>query len=470
MSKAMESRLLALADELLLKVIEHIEPKDDLSNLSRVCSRLQAFAEPFLYQSILIRKGEHATQLCYALHRRTARAYSVRKLQVAYMHKHRVGIEVLNQALRTMCSLQEINIESPCCNDTHPNTIDFESKGRINYAEYFQFASSMTLESPPRVQVPLQTLILHSHDNEGPGREAFNMGSNAVIFLHPTLRNLTISCFDIGEDIGEYLSATQKSSPLKTLTFVECNINVTALSAILYVPKSLERLTLGERIFHLDQTHFNTSLGRSLVLLLQALASQKDSLQYFKHICHVDWEEIELPESNSGIFSMVEQSRLTEMELGEHSIFCKILRQSTPPWTTAAPPNLRVLRLLRSSIGWQPERASRELEHLYSMAGCLDHLDQLDYILDPYGRTTSATIIQDLWRKESTRSGIINLVESFSKRDIKRLRIFAMNNVGQNIPPYMYGEIVPEEMLAYDSTFPHLFGDVITPMIAVPLA
>lgn len=157
MSKAMGSHLLALADELLLKVIEHIESKDDLSNLSRVCSRLQAFAEPFLYQSILVRKGEHAIQLCYALHRRTARASSVRKLQVAYMHMHRVGIEVLNQALRTMCSLQEINIESPCCNDTHPNTIDFESKGRINYAEYFHFASSMTLESPPRVQVPLQT-------------------------------------------------------------------------------------------------------------------------------------------------------------------------------------------------------------------------------------------------------------------------------------------------------------------------
>ncbi|KAF8862510.1 hypothetical protein BDZ45DRAFT_189292 [Acephala macrosclerotiorum] len=461
MSKAIQSRLLTLADELLLKVVEQIESKDDLAALSLTCSRLQAFAEPFLYGSILVRKGKHAIRLCYALQRRPARASSIRKLRIPYLHKHREGIEMLNQALRTMCSLQDLNIESPCCNDTHASTVGFESKVRIDYADFFKFASSMTPETPPRVQVPLQSFTLHSHNNEGAGREAFNMGSHAVIFLHPTLRNLTISCFDIGEDIEVYLSATKKSTVLRRLIFDECNINPTALSAILSVPKSLERLTLGERMFHLDPGHFNTSLARSPVLLLQALASQKDSLQYLKHICHDIFGGIELLDSNAGILSMVEQSSLAEMELSEQSIFCKILRQSTPPWMSTAPPNLRVLRLLRSSVGWQSGQGSRELEPLYSMAGCVDHLERLDYIMDAYGRTTFEEIVWDFWKEESARNKIVNLVESLSKQDVKRLRIFFMRNMGF-IPPYMYGEHVPDEMLAYDSAFPLAFGSVTT--------
>lgn len=157
MSKATQSHLLTLADELLLKVVEQIESKNDLAALSLTCSRVQAFAEPFLYKSILVRQGEHARRLCYALDKRPARASSIRKLRVPYLHEHKEGIETLNQALRTMSSLQELNIESPCCNDARANTIDFESKGRIDYADYLKFASSMTPETSPRVQVPLQT-------------------------------------------------------------------------------------------------------------------------------------------------------------------------------------------------------------------------------------------------------------------------------------------------------------------------
>lgn len=286
------------------------------------------------------------------------------------------------------------------------------------------------------------------------------MGRNAIIFLHPTLRNLTISCFDIGEDIEVYLSVTKKSTALKSLTFEECNIDPTALSAILSVPKSLERLTLGERMFHLDPAQFNTSLAQSPVLLLQALESQKDSLQYLKHICHDFLGGIEVLGSNTGMLSMVEQLSLTEMELSEQSIFCKILRESTPPWMTTAPPNLRVLRLLRSSVVWQAGQGSRELEPLYSMAGCLHHLDRLDYIMDGYGRTTFEHV-WEFWREEPDRNKIVGLVESLSKQDVKRLRIFVMRNTGF-IPPYMYGEHVPDEMLGYDSVSPLAFGNVTT--------
>src|SRR4051794_41105811 len=106
------------------------------------------------------------------------------------------------------------------------------------------------------------------------------MGKNAVIFLHPTLRNLTISCFDIGENIEPYLSASKNSTVLRSLTFDECNITIKGLAAILSVPKSLERLTIGERMHH---TSHHEPLGRYPARFLEALILQERSLQYVKH-------------------------------------------------------------------------------------------------------------------------------------------------------------------------------------------
>jgi hypothetical protein len=170
MAQAIESRLLALADELLIAMVEHLESKHDLYNLALVCSTLQALAEPALYRSILVREGTKAHRLSDAILRRPIRATFIRSLQIRYLYASKEGIGILNHGLRKMCNLQELTIEAPCCNDTHALLVDgFESKGLIDYAEYFIFASSMTLESQPRVQVPLQTcgftlLLCHVFD------------------------------------------------------------------------------------------------------------------------------------------------------------------------------------------------------------------------------------------------------------------------------------------------------------------
>ena len=157
MAQSIEIHLLALADELLIGIIEHVTPKSDLCNLALVCSRLQALAEPALYQSILVRKGTEALRLFDAILRRPVRASFMRSLQIRYLYGDKGGIKVMNRALRKMSKLEVLTIEAPCCNDTHAFMEGFESKGEINYAEYFTFASAMTLESQPRVQVPLQT-------------------------------------------------------------------------------------------------------------------------------------------------------------------------------------------------------------------------------------------------------------------------------------------------------------------------
>jgi hypothetical protein len=270
------------------------------------------------------------------------------------------------------------------------------------------------------------------------------MGRNAIIFLHPTLRNLTVSCFDIGDDVEAYLSGNPNSTPLESLTFDECNITVTGLAAILSVPKALTKLTLGERMYHMYRNG-HVPLGRSPALLLQALSLQKDSLQYLKHIggrteflgIHDD-------------LSMAIFPNMRAIELDTHSILTLILSNS------AVPPNLQ-LRLIRSYLFEQP---SDEVENspLPSILEWLNRVHHLDYVVDCDGREDRDSILLDLWRDKANQStwwkiySLVgaNVTENQNTMTQRRLRVLVYKRSGF-IPPYMYGEKLPEEGVIFDS-------------------
>jgi hypothetical protein len=297
-------------------------------------------------------------------------------------------------------------------------------------------------------------VILHSHNEKGIGRNAFDMGRNAIIFLHPTLRNLTISCFDIGEDLQVYLPVNQEATSLKSLTFDECNISVQGLAAILSIPKSLERLTLGERMFHLSgYTH--TPLGRSPELLLQALALQQDSLQYLKHIGGFT----ELPERHTGM-SMLSFRSMRQMELSTHSIITRILRESSPPWAVTIPADLQLLRLAEFYLSSGFE--SSDMQILPSVLEWLSRVPQLDYLINSHHlkfedrkKTLDFLSINEemkpVWKKIFALLGVdFEDFERTPEDGMHRLRIIAVRPT-KFIPPYMYGETPPKEVAIFDS-------------------
>jgi hypothetical protein len=278
----------------------------------------------------------------------------------------------------------------------------------------------------------------------GTGRNAFNMGRNAVIFLHPTLRNLTVSCFDIGEDIKAYLPANQNPTPLKSLTFDECNIAVAGLEAILSVPRALEKLTLGERMYLL-RGNPHAQLGRSPAQFLQALALQKDSLQYLKHI----GGRTDLPGSPTGL-SMVTFPNMREMELDTYSILALVLSES------AIPPNIH-LRLIRSYILEQPSDVP-EISPLPYILEWVRRVPQLEYVLDYDGREDEESILTDLWGDERNHKtwkkifAVLGLrpTQPGDPTNKRSLRILVFKRSGF-IPPYMYGEERPLEGVIFDS-------------------
>jgi hypothetical protein len=49
-SEATSFPLLALADELILSIIEQIDSREDLNSLATTCSRLQDLTEPYIWR------------------------------------------------------------------------------------------------------------------------------------------------------------------------------------------------------------------------------------------------------------------------------------------------------------------------------------------------------------------------------------------------------------------------------------
>lgn len=69
----------------------------------------------------------------------------------------------------------------------------------------------------------------------------------AIIFCHPTLESLTLSCADIGNGVVEELKEKPRT-PLKRLVTVECNLTPTAFASIIALPAALKHLSLGKQM------------------------------------------------------------------------------------------------------------------------------------------------------------------------------------------------------------------------------
>jgi hypothetical protein len=254
------------------------------------------------------------------------------------------------------------------------------------------------------------SVTLHSHGGED---NKFSLGKNAIVLLHPTVQKLMLSCFDIGEDLTQTLNKTSKQTPLKSLTFDECNITSSGLAAILSVPKSLERLALGERKYHTSHIEDHHALRFNHQALLEALKLQSHSLQYLKHIGGNAW-----PTFNDSFqsTSLTFLSKLQELEIDEDSIWNPMLQFLSP--RGRLPPQLQKLRLLtRRNFG------AFNLQMLLAMTSWLRNVTQLDYVLDYYRTGPAGVIIEELWTEVHVKQ-IYDCAINLKKNGVQRVKIF----------------------------------------------
>ena len=117
----MPLQLLELADELLLAIAEQIDDQESLRNAARTCSRLQALAEPFIYQHVFYTSRAQLISLSQSIEARPERAKAIRSIdsRVRYSTTDFDLTELVN-LMRETVNLQAFTYESPFCNRRQP--------------------------------------------------------------------------------------------------------------------------------------------------------------------------------------------------------------------------------------------------------------------------------------------------------------------------------------------------------------
>ncbi|KAK3079878.1 hypothetical protein LTS18_003696 [Coniosporium uncinatum] len=460
--------LLDLAEELVLNVIEQINSQLALCNLARTCRRLQELTEPYIYSTVLVRTGKDAETLLESLFARPKRLSSILDLAIRYRHDREQGIEVLNPVISKIRKLKRLHVEAPCCNDEYWSAgrgHRWESAGRIDIGRLFEAAVGLPPLIQPQGLEMLQSLILHSHGPETHSQtsgvlrnssDKYNLNRSAIIFAHPQLRHIKLSCFDVLPSLANlpFLSDPRQhhTTRLTHLTFEECNIHATGLSALLALPAALSNLIIGERIYHFVLPPFRP-LMHDAPALLAALYQQRDSLAFLKHVGGIPISDIPFAHITNPEHLAV-LSNVQDLALAQSSVLLRYLLHG------GAPASLRVLRLLDTPM----YSLDGEQELLKLIVQQVPQLQTFEIVLSQArpmelrvsGINDVQTVLNGLMVNEATRRMIRKAGTVFKGAKI-RMRMFVLTPV-HYIPPFMLGEEVPVEVLAWDSEDPDMFG------------
>ncbi|KAF2743740.1 hypothetical protein M011DRAFT_489479 [Sporormia fimetaria CBS 119925] len=469
--------LLSLPAELTLLVVEQVEARDDLINLSLTCRRLQELAEPLIWRSLLILHGTHARRVRQAVWSRRERMDAIQQLDIFYgdeFDQDDIGLLDKNNFFCHLRKLRHLTIEGPCPNNHGgwtEGTANFPSYTRINYTQLIVDSVQSGLQGFSFTRTPdllsmLQTLTLHGHRNAA---EPFTLGGASAIFLHPTLRKLTISCsdFDGPWTIDDIEPGTLKTTPLESLTLIECNIYLSLLEIALRLPKALRELSLNERKYVWEGCRPDHSRPRTdSPDFITLLAYQASSLQRITHNSEPlqGGTEIAVGRPLPNAYLNADQiealstfTALTDLEISVTSVLTHLPRYST---------SLTNLRLNDSdaTVGFHMTPISLRLHGLYrrifhtTCETCTaSNLPNIDLVLSLPGRP-SIELEEHFCAANPDclhNRRCVYWLAAVLKARKRRFRIFVEEFINHSnlryIPPYMYGEEPPVETCVYNS-------------------
>ncbi|KAH7093459.1 hypothetical protein FB567DRAFT_515383 [Paraphoma chrysanthemicola] len=456
--------LLSLVDELLLNIIDYIDSHAALCQLAATCMRFQGLVEPYVWRNLLVLKGSHALQVARALDSREERIEYIQSMSIRYEDDHRSGIEELNHFLGIMGKLRHLTLETPCPNNSEWRSgVYFDGWSRIDFTNLLASAVYPRLGLPLALPM-LQSLTLHAH---GAGARKFDLDQAKAMFLHPTLRHITLSCLNFDADLAhdeEIIAQKRGTTALRSLTLIETNVNVQFLDVVLSLPKALEELSIGERLYMFEECEpsMDASKRTSAALFLTALQRQSASLRRLAHSGGmIQWmtaRETD-PEGAARLRSLV---NLEYLELGFESHLYYYLRSN------GFPPELKTLKMVDAAISLNAGHNIRAVsdvafksitslvaEHLPASlsAGFAVHLKFSDHsifrLLVIAHPAEQNRLLTSLFLDRPAIYKIATILKSYNaffrvSRDTFPSKI-------STIPPYMYGEELPVEEDMYDS-------------------
>ncbi|KAI0004437.1 hypothetical protein F4779DRAFT_621420 [Xylariaceae sp. FL0662B] len=481
--------LLALPNELLLQIMEHLGESRSIQALqsaSCTCKTLQQIAEKFLYSTAVFTKRSSLRRFQEAISAQPRRNRYVQDLKLLfstrqYEHDDRVA----TPDLVSFPNLQSFVSESPECQPwskkgIHRLKVDIDASMRA-----FQLAS--LLSECSEVDRPLQNLTSLTLHWSGVNGRYWDISPMCPIFLLPRLKSLEISCAKIGqpsryqdyqEKKGEAdsLRRFRHQTQLKSLILTECTVAVDAFESILSFPIALQRLDLYETSHHsevdLDDCHATDVSD----WFNRAIKQQSDTLESLLIRCrgrtfHAPYQrdDLNLELSEFRALSLLQLSSFYT----PRAVRYYFLEHPVPPrLTTLCLDDYSVLGL--TSPKSDRVFSSMLLDELLANASARRlpfTFDLVLHSLPPYfrrGPRDQRPVVRQLVEKfaeqfsrhkpcsgqSETSSG-----QPSDNQDFARLRVFTKKRV-HCIPPYLHNEPLPRLVERYDSWHPQRFvGD-----------
>lgn len=305
---------------------------------------------------------------------------------------------------------------------------------------------------------------MHAH---GPDDRKFDFDNRlASVFYHPTLRDLTISCLNIKnwemESAIQSFGKERKSTALRSLTFIECNIDVATLHSILSMPKALRELSISERLHIFPgaippmDPHYRTCSTR----FLPALQQQATSLEKLTHIggnlAYLPGRETD-PKGAAKLRSF---ANLQHLELGFESHLYYYLRDN------GFPPTLKFLKMLDNAVSNNARADPASLSNIVFRSATSLVTQQFpstvpdDFTLQVQfsdhsifhalaNESEQNYIISSLFLNRPSIYKIADILQEHKGRFIVSRETFPSDKA--YIPPFMYGEELPVEHVMYNS-------------------
>lgn len=252
----------------------------------------------------------------------------------------------------------------------------------------------------------------------------------------------------------------RKSTPLRSLTFIECNIDMQTLDTILSMPKALKELYIGERLhtFEGARPSMEPDERTCSTRFLPALQQQADSLE---KLTHIGGSLAFLPGRQTdpdGAAKLRSFTNLQHLELGFESHLYYYLREN------GFPPRLKYLKMLDNAISNNAShdphsltqivfRSTTSLVRQHFPASIPD-----DFTLQVHYSNHIVFHLEEAEQYISTlflsRPLIYRIADIIHEH--KGHFVVTRDNFPSGtayIPPYMHGEELPVEKTLYDSDY-----------------
>lgn len=242
--------ILDLPDEILISVIGLLDT-DSLRNVKLTTRHFKNIADPFIFEQFNVLHGSSAARLAQCITIDRHRASWIKSLLVSTRYGEDEGLHLVPLLLSQMKNMRHLCLETPDCNSKEPedrlNWIALQ-KG---YEEVFS-RSTIALPLSERLLPNLQTCTMHFVDDR---RALYPLPKYSSIFLHPTLKSLTLSCSctDLPHRLlARHQSKYRRRTALEHLHLEECDINASSLQVLLSFPRHLKSLTISEGVRYDD--------------------------------------------------------------------------------------------------------------------------------------------------------------------------------------------------------------------------